>query len=65
MDEGNCEGCESITKYVCLKYDAFVCNRSLKCSVTPSENYPSWKECTKVAWFFKCNKEKHATDYQQ
>ena len=53
MTEGNCVGCESITKYVCLKCDAFACNRSLKCPVTPSENYPGWKKCTKVALFFK------------
>ena len=61
MAEGNCVGCESITKYVCLKCDAFACNRSLKCSVPTSENYPGRKECTRVAWCFKCDKEEHAT----
>ena len=65
MAEGNCVSCESITKYVCLKCDAFACNRSLKCSVPASENYPGWKECTKVALCFKCDKEEHTTDYQQ
>ena len=65
MAEGNCVVCESITKYVCLKCDAFSCNRSLKCSVPISENYPGWMECTKVALCFKCDKEEHATDYQQ
>ena len=29
MAERNCVGCESITKCVCLKCDAFACNRSL------------------------------------
>ena len=61
--EGNCVGCESITKYVCLKCDAFVCNRSLKCLVP--ENYPGWKKCTKVALCFKPDKEEHATYYQR
>ena len=42
--------CESITKYVCLKSDAFACNRRLKCSDAASENYPGWKECAKVAF---------------
>ena len=65
MAEGNCVGSESITKYVCLKCEAFACNRSLKCSVPASENYPDWKECTKVALCFKCDKEEHAIDYQQ
>ena len=57
-------GCESITKYVCLKCDTFACNRSLKCPVTPSEDYPGWKKCTKVALLFKYDWEEHATDYQ-
>ena len=65
MAEGNGVGCESITKYACLKCDTFACNRSLKCSVSASEKYPGWKKCTKVALCFKCGKEKHATDYQQ
>ena len=26
--DGDCVGCERITKYVCLKYDALACNRS-------------------------------------
>ena len=56
MAEGNCVGCETITKYVCLKCDAFASNRSLECSVPTSENYPGWKECTKVALCFKCDK---------
>ena len=64
MVEGSFVGCESIIKYVCLNCDAFVCNRSLKCSVPASENYPDWKECTKVALCFKCDKEDHVTDYQ-
>ena len=42
--ERNCVGCESITKCVCLKCDAFACNRSLKCSVPASEIYPGWKK---------------------
>ena len=50
---------------VCLKCDAFACNRSLKCSVPASETYPGWREYTKVALCFKCDKEEHATDYQQ
>ena len=41
------------------------CNRSLKCSVPASKNYPDWKECTKVALYFRCNKEEHTTAYQQ
>ena len=65
MTEGNCVSYESITKYVCLKCDAFARNRSLKCSVSASENYPGWKECTKVTLCFKCDKEEHAADYQQ
>ena len=65
MTEGNCVGCESITNYVCLKCNALACKRSLNCSVSASENYPGWKECTKVALCFKCNKEEHPTDYQQ
>ena len=40
MVERNCVICENITKYVYLKCDVFVCNRSLKCSVPASENYP-------------------------
>ena len=59
MAERNCVGCESITKCVCLKCDAFACNRSLKCSVPASEIYPGWK---KVALCFKCDKEEQATD---
>ena len=54
--------CESITKYVCLKHDAFDCNRSLKCSVPESENYSGSKECTKYALCFKCKKEEHAAN---
>ena len=49
----------------CLKCDAFASNKSLKCSVPASENYSGWKKCTKVALCFKCDKEEHATDYQQ
>ena len=48
MAEGKCVGCENITKYLCLKCNALVCNRSLKCSVPASENYCGWKEWTKV-----------------
>ena len=65
MAEGNCVGCENVTKYVSLKCDEFACNRSLKYLVPTSENYPGWKECTKVALCFKCNKKEHITDYQQ
>ena len=65
MAERNCVGCESITKNVCLKCDIFACNSSLKCLVPASETYPGWKECTKVALCFKCDKEEHATDFQQ
>ena len=65
MAEGNCVGCESITEYVCLKYDTFPCNRSLKYSVPASENYPGWKEYTKVVLCFKCDQEEHTTDFQQ
>ena len=60
MTEENCVGCESNTKYVCLKYDAFACTRSLKCSGPAFESYPGW-----VALCFKCDKEEHPTDYQQ
>ena len=38
-----------------LKCDTFACNRSLKCSVQASENYPGWKECSKNALCFKCD----------
>ena len=65
MAERNCVGCESITKNSCLKCDIFACNSSLKCLVPASETYPGWKECTKVALCFKCDKEEHATDFQQ
>ena len=58
-------GRESITKNVCLKYDIFAWNSSLKCLVPASETYPGWKKCTKVALCFKCDKEEHTTDYQQ
>ena len=58
-------GFKSITKYSCLKCDGFACNRSLKCAVLASGNYPGWKECIKVALCCKCDKEEHATDYQQ
>ena len=44
MAEGNCVGCGSITKHVCLK-----------CSVPASENYLGWKECKKGDLCFKCN----------
>ena len=60
MAEGKCVGCENITKYLCLKCNALVCNRSLKCSVPASENYCGWKEWTKVVLCFKCDKEEHA-----
>ena len=61
------DGCVKycITKYVYLKCDAFASNRSLKCSVLASENYPSWEECIKLALCFKCDKEEHVTYYQQ
>ena len=65
MAEKNCVGCESITKYVCLKCDAFACNRSLKCSILASKNNIGCKECTKVALCFKCEKEEYATECQQ
>ena len=58
-------GYESIIKYVCLKCDAFACNRNWKCSVPASKNYPGWKKCTKVPMCFKCDEEEHAADYQQ
>ena len=54
MAEGNCVGCGSITKHVCLK-----------CSVPASENYLGWKECKKGDLCFKCNQEQQATDYRQ
>ena len=38
LAEGHCLGFESITKNVCLKFDAFAYNRSSKCSVLASEN---------------------------
>ena len=60
MAEGKCVGCENIAKYLCLKCNALVCNRSLKCSVPASENYCGWKEWTKVVLCFKCDKEEHA-----
>ena len=65
MAEGNCVGCESITKYVCLRCDAFACNRSLKCSVPASKKYPGWKECPKIAFCFKYDKEEHTAVYWQ
>ena len=60
MTEGMCVGCENITKYLCLKYNALAYKRSLKCSVPASENYRGWKEWTKVVLCFKCDKEEHA-----
>ena len=64
MAEGNCVGCE---KHVCSKCDGSVRNRSLKCLVPASENYPGWKKCTikiiLIVLSFKCDKEEHATDY--
>ena len=69
MTEGMCVGCENITKYLCLKYNALAYKRSLKCSVPASENYRGWKEWTKVVLCFKCDKSEHAievkTPYQQ
>ena len=50
---------------VYLTCDASACNRSLKCSVPASKNHHGWNECTKIAECFTCDKEEHATDYQQ
>ena len=52
-----------LQKYICLKCHAFACKKSLKSSVPVTENHPGWKECTKIAFCFKCNKEEQATDY--
>lgn len=65
MAEGNCVGCDCITKYVCLKCDKFACNRSLECSIPASEDYPGWKECKKVALCLKCDKEEHKSIEKQ
>ena len=40
MAKGNYVDCDSVTKYICLKYDKFVCNRKLNCSIPAPEDYP-------------------------
>ena len=64
MAEGNCVGCNSITKYLCLKCGVFACNRSLDCSIPVSEEYPGWLECKTVALCFKCDKEEYPVDFE-
>ena len=60
--EGNCVGCDSITKDVCLKCNKFATNRSWSCSIPAPEDYPGWNECKKVALCSRCDKEENSSD---
>ena len=62
MSEGNCVGCDCLTKYLCIRCDKFACNRSLECSIPAPSEYPGWCEFKKVALCLQCDMEDRSTD---
>ena len=54
--DGGCKCCGSLSKYYCLKYQNFVCNMSLDCSIFTPENHPGWKAGKRVALCKACDK---------
>ena len=55
MAEGSCKSCDILTKYRCLKCNAFACNSSLDCSVFASESFPGWTAGSRAALCKECN----------
>ena len=71
MAEGSCKSCDILTKYRCLKCNAFACNSSLDCSVFASESFPGWtagsraalcKECDDLETLKENDEKENATD---
>ena len=54
-DQSDCIGCGDPTKYRCLKCSAFVCNKSLECSIFVDESYLGWKQAQSVALCKTCD----------
>eukprot|EP00794_Sanderia_malayensis_P016272 gene16272-17914_t len=62
-EESECIGCGDPTKYRCLKCSAFVCNKSLECSIFVDESFPGRKQGESVTLCKSCDgKEVYSID---